>query len=171
MGSVLSDKDVNAPVQIQDVTATKNVIETKDVAATNDVAKDGRLTGAQSLEYHRQVLQSKMAEEKYGANAITKTITKTTASTEAALPHTKNPQSRLLANIGAATGRLQQYISPSDDIMSPCTAKLNAFKGRLAGRAKPKSLFARTSAKKFDGKNIFGAKDTSSKKDDSQSSI
>ncbi|KAI0129215.1 hypothetical protein F4776DRAFT_159552 [Hypoxylon sp. NC0597] len=161
MSSVLSDKDVNAPVQIQDTTATK------------DVVKDGKPTGAQSLEYHRQVLQSKMAEEKYGANVITKTSTisfPSTASTEAALPPAKNPQSRLLANVDAANGRQQQYISPSDNIMSPCTAKLNAFKGRIAGRAKPKSLFAQTSAKKFDGENVFGAKNASSQKDDSKPS-
>lgn len=105
MGPALSDKDVNAPVQVQ------------DAAAGN---KDSKSTGIKSLEYHRQVLQSKMEEEKQ-----------------------------------------QQYISPSDNIMSPCTAKLNAFKGRAAGRAKPKSLFAQTSAKKFDGENVFGAKTAS----------
>ncbi|OTB16969.1 hypothetical protein K445DRAFT_316496 [Daldinia sp. EC12] len=53
--------------------------------------------------------------------------------------------------------RQQQYVSPSDNIMSPCTAKLSALKGRAVGKAKPKSLFAQTSAKKFDGKNIFGS--------------
>ncbi|KAI0840135.1 hypothetical protein F5Y06DRAFT_248995 [Hypoxylon sp. FL0890] len=159
MGSALSDKDVNAPVQ------------TQDAAATKDGVKDGKLTGAQSLEYHRQVLQSKMAEEKYGTNAITKTNTTCITSTDVAPAHAKNPQRRVLANVGAANRRQQQYISPSDNIMSPCTAKLNAFKGRIAGRAKPKSLFAQTSAKKFDGQDVFGAKNTSSKGDDSRPGI
>ncbi|KAI1407002.1 hypothetical protein F5Y13DRAFT_175870 [Hypoxylon sp. FL1857] len=178
MGSVLSDKDVNAPVQTQDAAATKD--------AAKDVVKDDKATGAQILEYHRQVLQSKMAEEKYGiygiydqskASSIASlaripTVPFTT-STNAAPRASENPQSRLLANAEAANDRQQQYISPSDDIMSPCTAKLNAFKGRLAGRVKPKSLFARASAKKFDGDDIFGAKstkDTSSKDDDSKPS-
>ncbi|KAI0550872.1 hypothetical protein F4679DRAFT_197955 [Xylaria curta] len=52
----------------------------------------------------------------------------------------------------------QQYVSPSDNIMSPCTAKLNALKSRHAGKAKPKSLFAQASAKKFVGENVFGAR-------------
>ncbi|KAI0167008.1 hypothetical protein GGR52DRAFT_83498 [Hypoxylon sp. FL1284] len=152
MGSVLSDKDVNAPVQVQDAGAIK----------------DGKPAGAKTLEYHRQVLQSKLDEEKYGAKAKTTAITTTTAfsttatrtsTTADAASRPQNPKSRLLANVEAAGDRQnQQYISPSDNIMSPCTAKLNALKGRVAGRAKPKSLFAQTSAKKFDGENVFGAK-------------
>lgn len=51
-----------------------------------------------------------------------------------------------------------QYISPSDNIMSPCTAKLSAFKNRQVAKAKPKSLFAQASAKKFVGDNVFGAR-------------
>lgn len=101
MGPALSEKDVNVPVQTQDATAANN----------------GKPSGAKALEYHRQMLQSKMADEKQ-----------------------------------------QQYISPSDSIMSPATAKLNALKGRVAGRIKPKSLFAQTSAKKLDGNDVFGAK-------------
>ncbi|KAI1138894.1 hypothetical protein F5Y05DRAFT_382837 [Hypoxylon sp. FL0543] len=158
MGSVLSDKDVNAPVQTQDAAATGK-----------DGVKDGKPAGAQALEYHRQVLQSKMAEEKYGTNAVTKNNTTSLPRSDATPPRATFPKSRLNANVGAATGRQQHYISPSDDIMSPCTAKLNAFKGRIAGRAKPKSLFAQTSAKKFDGENVFGAKNTSSKDDGPQS--
>ncbi|KAI8956813.1 hypothetical protein F5Y11DRAFT_341823 [Daldinia sp. FL1419] len=100
MGAPLATKDVNASVQIQDAAAMEN----------------GKLSSAQTLEHHRQVLQSKMEEEKQ-----------------------------------------KQYVSPSDTIMSPCTAKLTALKGRVASKAKPKSLFAQTSAKKFDGKDIFGA--------------
>lgn len=122
MGPALSDKDVNAPVQVQ------------DAAAGN---KDSKSTGIKSLEYHRQVLQSKMEEEKYGAkdtNTNTTSSTATTSTSTDAAPRVQNPQSRLLANVTASDDRQQQYISPSDNIMSPCTAKLNAFKGRAAGR-------------------------------------
>ncbi|KAL8794862.1 MAG: hypothetical protein Q9195_002574 [Heterodermia aff. obscurata] len=46
-----------------------------------------------------------------------------------------------------------KYISPSDNIMSPCTQKLSALRGKQFGkfgfndRAKPKSLFAQTAGK------------------------
>ena len=30
--------------------------------------------------------------------------------------------------------RAKQYISPSDNIMSPCTAKLNAFRNKQVGK-------------------------------------
>ncbi|KAI1765620.1 hypothetical protein GGR53DRAFT_260442 [Hypoxylon sp. FL1150] len=155
MGSALADKDVNTLVQNQNATAAN---------------KDGK-TALKSLEYHRQVLQSKLEEEKYGPKAPATTVTTkstvttsaftsnaTSNSASAATRDQNRPQSRLLANIGGVGDRQQQYVSPSDNIMSPCTAKLNALKGRVAGRAKPKSLFAQTSAKKFDGENVFGAK-------------
>ncbi|KAH8898501.1 hypothetical protein GQ53DRAFT_742516 [Thozetella sp. PMI_491] len=96
--SALSIKDVNAPMAVpisQDTEAKPNV---------------------KSMEYHRQVLQSKIAEQ--GAN--------------------------------------KQYISPSDNIMSPCTAKLNAFRSKQVGKVKPKSLFAQASAKKLEGEALFG---------------
>lgn len=139
MGSALSDKDVNALVQTQDVMAAN---------------KDGKPAGVKSLEYHRQVLQSKLEEEKYGAKATataatttkntttssavvtaTSAFSTTTSTTDAASRVQNHPKSRLLANVSAAGDRQkQQYISPSDNIMSPCTAKLNALKGRVAGR-------------------------------------
>ncbi|KAI1464556.1 uncharacterized protein F4812DRAFT_442657 [Daldinia caldariorum] len=100
MGAPLTTKDVNSSVQTQDAAAMDN----------------GKPSSAQTLEHHRQVLHSKMEEEKQ-----------------------------------------QEYVSPSDNIMSPCTAKLSALKGRAVGKAKPKSLFAQTSAKKFEGKDIFGS--------------
>ncbi|MCJ1306937.1 hypothetical protein MMC25_000581 [Agyrium rufum] len=58
-----------------------------------------------SMEYHRQVLQSKMEDEQ----------------------------------------AQQTYISPSDTIMSPCTAKLSALKTKRFGqKSKPmQSLFAK----------------------------
>ncbi|CAG8971326.1 hypothetical protein HYALB_00005944 [Hymenoscyphus albidus] len=52
----------------------------------------------------------------------------------------------------------QTYISPSDTIMSPCTAKLSAYRNKQVGKAKPKSLFAKTSAKNLQGNSggLFG---------------
>ncbi|KAK6952346.1 hypothetical protein Daesc_006881 [Daldinia eschscholtzii] len=145
MGAPLATKDANVSVQTQDAAAMDN----------------GKPTSTQTLEYHRQVLHKKMEEEKYGANvtntANSTSVTVTVTSVDAAIPHAKNPQYRRLANSDITNGRQQQYVSPSDDIMSPCTAKLSALKGRAVGKAKPKSLFAQTSAKKFDGKNIFGS--------------
>ncbi|KAK8100942.1 uncharacterized protein PG998_007653 [Apiospora kogelbergensis] len=49
------------------------------------------------------------------------------------------------------------YISPSDNIMSPCTAKLNALRNKQVGKAKPKSLFAQASARKLTDENVLGA--------------
>ncbi|KAF2824024.1 hypothetical protein CC86DRAFT_372159 [Ophiobolus disseminans] len=63
-----------------------------------------------SLEYHRQVLQSRMNEEP-----------------------------------------TQQYVSPSDEIMSPATQKLQAFKTKHAmKKSKPQTLFKKTSSKNFE---------------------
>lgn len=103
--SALSTKDVNAPL------ATANEAAQKPA---------GEKAPIKSMEYHRQVLQSKI-----DANET------------------------------------HQYISPSDNIMSPCTAKLNAFRNKQVGKAKPKSLFAQASSKKLSSDNLFGApKDT-----------
>ncbi|KAF4995080.1 hypothetical protein FGRMN_5375 [Fusarium graminum] len=92
---ILTDKDVNAPMTEQPMG--------KDV---------------KSMEYHRQVLQSKMAEEDSS----------------------------------------NTYVSPSDNIMSPCTAKINTLRNKHASKAKPKTLFAQASAKKLQSDNPFGAK-------------
>lgn len=78
-------------------------------------------------------------------------------------------------------GQDAKYVSPSDNIMSPCTAKLSAFRGKQIGkyvasntsqllqqwhvmtltyvlnRAKPKSLFAKASSKKLEGDALFGS--------------
>ncbi|KAL2219858.1 Spo12 family-domain-containing protein [Thermoascus aurantiacus ATCC 26904] len=66
-----------------------------------------------SLEYHRQVLQEKLAR---GENRSQGT-----------------------------------YVSPSDDIMSPCTKKLSDLKGkRFKNAGKPQSLFAKLGKKSFE---------------------
>ncbi|CAK7202556.1 hypothetical protein SEUCBS139899_005280 [Sporothrix eucalyptigena] len=90
--------------------ASKPVLGDKDVntaiTAGTTLSKDGK--DIKSMEYHRQVLQSKMEAE--------------------------GPK---------------QYVSPSDNIMSPCTAKLKALRTKQVGKAKPKSLFAQASARKM----------------------
>ncbi|RWA13542.1 hypothetical protein EKO27_g1571 [Xylaria grammica] len=155
---------------------SSNVLSEKDA---NNSLKNLAGTGAdqpskadiKSMEYHRQVLKSKMEEEKYGTtttSSTTITISSTAVGASSGLgPLPAFSQkiihrtlARLPANPSApgACSSTQQYISPSDNIMSPCTAKLNALKGRHAGKAKPKSLFAQASAKKFVGENVLGAR-------------
>ncbi|PTB69568.1 hypothetical protein BBK36DRAFT_1187618 [Trichoderma citrinoviride] len=73
--------------------------------------------GVKTMEYHRQVFQSRIAQEP-----------------------------------------TKQYISPSDTIMSPCTAKLSALRNKQVTKAKPKSLFAQASTKKLQGENVFGVR-------------
>ncbi|KAF2114897.1 hypothetical protein BDV96DRAFT_646764 [Lophiotrema nucula] len=48
-------------------------------------------------------------------------------------------------------GQTQQYISPSDEIMSPASQKLTNFKNKRAmKKAKPQTLFKKTSTKNFE---------------------
>ncbi|PSN71186.1 hypothetical protein BS50DRAFT_570588 [Corynespora cassiicola Philippines] len=45
----------------------------------------------------------------------------------------------------------QQYVSPSDEIQSPATQKLNAFRNKHAmKKSKPQTLFKKTSSKNFE---------------------
>jgi len=90
---------------------SSNVLADRDVNAAVDAKPD-----VKSMEYHRQVLQSKLDESQ---------------------------------------GK-QTYISPSDTIMSPCTAKLSAYRSKQVGKAKPKSLFAKTSSKNLGSGSLFG---------------
>ncbi|KAM7204126.1 protein BNS1 [Rhypophila sp. PSN 637] len=109
--NILASKDVNTSMPSMTVDNNNN----KNDAVKPDV---------KSMEYHRQVFQSKIEQEES-----------------------------------------KTYISPSDNIMSPCTAKLSAFRNKQVGKAKPKSLFAQASAKKYDGgasgtsgADLFGSK-------------
>ncbi|PHH63411.1 hypothetical protein CDD81_6012 [Ophiocordyceps australis] len=97
--SVLADRDANKSMMDQQQ-AQQEAGNEKDV---------------KSMEYHRQIFQSKMAENK---------------STK--------------------------YVSPSDNIMSPCSAKLTALRSKSAAKVKPKSLFARASAKRLGGDKPAG---------------
>ncbi|KAJ5981272.1 hypothetical protein N7499_001714 [Penicillium canescens] len=54
---------------------------------------------------------------------------------------------------GKVTGEEQPtaYVSPSDDIMSPCTKKLSDIKGkRFKNAGKPQSLFAKLGKKSYE---------------------
>ncbi|MCJ1234509.1 hypothetical protein MMC14_002470 [Varicellaria rhodocarpa] len=99
------------------MSAPSNVLAARDINTStissstlnSKSAGEDKLVGEKpkTMEYHRQVLKSKMEEEK----------------------------------------AKQTYISPSDTIMSPCTAKLAAHKSKHFMKAKPQSLFAKTSNK------------------------
>ncbi|UNI18672.1 hypothetical protein JDV02_004926 [Purpureocillium takamizusanense] len=103
---VLGDKDVNAPMA-----------DNQQPQSQSQQPQGGDARDVKSMEYHRQVFQNKMTEEKS-----------------------------------------DKYVSPSDNIMSPCTAKINALRNKHAAKVKPKSLFAQASAKKLGGDNPFGAR-------------
>ncbi|MCJ1339378.1 hypothetical protein MMC09_004667 [Bachmanniomyces sp. S44760] len=92
--NVLASRDINTSAP-----AATNP-DRKAAATINDKAP-------KSMDYHRQVLASRLEEDK-------------------AKP---------------------TYISPSDTIMSPCTKKLSAYKNKHFMKAKPQSLFAKTSSK------------------------
>ncbi|KAI6251124.1 hypothetical protein HI914_00634 [Erysiphe necator] len=68
----------------------------------------------------------------------------------------KNDENQLLPKREKAT-----YVSPSDTIMSPCTAKLSAYRNKQVGKAKPKSLFAKKSSKSLGSTEDFFASSTS----------
>ncbi|KAI2643415.1 hypothetical protein GGS21DRAFT_485934 [Xylaria nigripes] len=163
---VLSEKDANSSLanKVGAGTATKPEIK--------------------SLEYHRQVLKSKMEQERYNESTTNNTAVARTGTipspgtTTAKVADVRAPFSQKstfrtraagLAADPNASGNYSgspKYVSPSDTIMSPCTAKLTALKGRQAGKAKPRSLFAQASAKKFAGENVFGARNTGSTTND-----
>ncbi|USP78699.1 hypothetical protein yc1106_05973 [Curvularia clavata] len=51
----------------------------------------------------------------------------------------------------------QKYVSPSDDIMSPATQKLQAFKTKHAmKKSKPQTLFKKTSSKNLEANKASG---------------
>lgn len=109
-------------------TASANILAAKDnnvpMASSVTHNADGQQQKEKDLEYHRQVLKSKMEAQESGNN----------------------------------------YVSPSDEIMSPCTAKLNALRNKQVGKVKPKSLFAQASSKRLNGQEgLFGSKTTPTK--------
>ncbi|RDL35241.1 Uncharacterized protein BP5553_07172 [Venustampulla echinocandica] len=108
---------------------SSNVLADKDINTSAPEAGGAKMDGkadVKSMDYHRQVLQSKLDQ-------------------------------------GQAK---QSYVSPSDNIMSPCTAKLSAYRNKQIGKAvKPKSLFAKTSAKNLASGNPFAPSNVEKKLD------
>ncbi|KAJ4863885.1 spo12 family domain-containing protein [Trichoderma breve] len=97
--------------------SSNKILGDRDV---NAALADGQPLGkdVKSMEYHRQVFQSRMAQD-----------------------------------------GVKQYVSPSDTIMSPCTAKLSALRSKQVTKAKPKSLFAQASSKKLNNdENLIGTR-------------
>ncbi|KAF2028987.1 hypothetical protein EK21DRAFT_90204 [Setomelanomma holmii] len=87
-----------------------NVLSVRDNNAQVKPTPSPEKEKLKSLEYHRQVLQSRIDNE-----------------------------------------QSQQYVSPSDEIMSPATQKLQAFKTKHAmKKSKPQTLFKKTSSKNFE---------------------
>ena len=166
-----------APLSTKDV----NTSLTGSLAQQQQSQDPNSKPDVKSMEYHRQVFQSKMEEEdEYVLLA-------------------SDPFCWLLrcyydcfANVARSLSPFHssnKYISPSDNIMSPCTAKLSAFRNKQVGkyvvtpllgfvmrnitlfmltrslslpstRVKPKSLFAQASAKKLEGNgngDLFGS--------------
>lgn len=93
-----------------------NVLAVKDAnAAMADPQATANQKDLKSMEYHRQVFQSKMAqEETYGR------------------PRRNDVSSR--DPLTCCENRTSKYISPSDTIMSPCTAKINALRNKHASK-------------------------------------
>ncbi|KAH7390566.1 hypothetical protein BKA66DRAFT_459223 [Pyrenochaeta sp. MPI-SDFR-AT-0127] len=89
---------------------SSNVLSVRDNNAQLKPSPSPEKEKPKSLEYHRQILQSRMEGE-----------------------------------------QTQQYVSPSDDIKSPATQKLQAFKNKHAmKKSKPQTLFKKTSSKNFE---------------------
>ncbi|KAF2637653.1 hypothetical protein P280DRAFT_471847 [Massarina eburnea CBS 473.64] len=72
---------------------------------------------------------------------------KPAASPEKQQPKTMDYHRKMLqSQLGAK--KTTQFVSPSDDIMSPATRKLSAHRGRnILKNSKPKTLFMKTSTK------------------------
>jgi hypothetical protein len=145
--NVLSERDLNIPQSPE-----KNKKTLKDDIQQQD--------GPKSLEYHRQALEARLKESKLVDTSTTTTNEKTmsqsridqenmadaasfsssyvttshsSTSTTTAIITESGPIDRQAYTIRSLS-RNQTYISPSDNIMSPATAKLAAFKNRHVKR-------------------------------------
>lgn len=98
----------------------KNVLSNKDVnAAMAEPQTQGLDKDVKSMEYHRQVLHSKMAQDETYAEDPRRPRRNGTVSSSHPL---------------TCCDRNNKYISPSDNIMSPCTAKINALRNKHASK-------------------------------------
>lgn len=173
--------------------AAANVLGAKDINVTMGNTPEAEAAGKESvegkgsvksMEFHRQVLQSKMEDRMCDDDDGDDNR----ATTAAAAPLHHKAVSKLTQKDVSGNN----YVSPSDEIMSPCTAKLNAFRNKQVGkyvlalspppfstfsappplitrgclllinisptnRVKPKSLFAQASTKRMRGsEGLFG---------------
>lgn len=113
---------VKDSTKMSSYSSNANVLAAKDtnvpMAATHAV--DGQPQKGQDLEYHRQVLKSKMEAQQYVRGHQRRPNEDFAGSDAGALP---------LSNRSG-----NNYVSPSDEIMSPCTAKLNALRNKQVGK-------------------------------------
>jgi hypothetical protein len=100
--TILSERDTNVPMEQQS-------------------QQDG--SKPRSMEYHRQVLESRMKEGKSVA------LTPTAEAPESSSDKASTVAGHTLTKQHAFRNQ-QTYISPSDTIMSPATQKLAAFKNK-----------------------------------------
>ncbi|ORY00320.1 hypothetical protein BCR34DRAFT_618649 [Clohesyomyces aquaticus] len=90
---------------------SSKVLADRDANAQSKPTPSPEKQKPKSMEYHRQVLESRMKD---GQNQ-------------------------------------QTYVSPSDEIQSPATKKLSAFRNKhINKKAKPQTLFKKTSTKNFE---------------------
>jgi hypothetical protein len=88
-----------------------NVLAERDTKAHSAAAKENEKP--ESVEYHGQMLENKLSEQKLGKTKLRSRVKK----------------------IAQKLRRIQQtYISPSDGILSPATQKLAAFKSKHMGK-------------------------------------
>lgn len=103
-------------------TPAANVLGARDtnVAMTNtttdaNTGKNAAVKGdAKAMDLHRQALQAKIAAQKYDTAAA--------------------PVHEAVSKLTLDDSSGNNYISPSDEIMSPCTAKLNALRNKQVGK-------------------------------------
>ncbi|OCK75117.1 hypothetical protein K432DRAFT_386391 [Lepidopterella palustris CBS 459.81] len=76
---------------------------------------------------------------------------KTNSSAEKEKPKTMEYHRQVLESRLKSGHAEQTYISPSDEIMSPATQKLNAFRNKhVMKKSKPQTLFAKASSKNLE---------------------
>ncbi|EUC49018.1 hypothetical protein COCMIDRAFT_2086 [Bipolaris oryzae ATCC 44560] len=94
-----------------------NVLAARDTNTKVKAMESPEKTKIKSLEYHRQVLHSRLDDKQES-----------------------------------------KYVSPSDDIMSPATQKLQAFKTKHAmKKSKPQTLFKKASSKSLEASKGSGS--------------
>jgi hypothetical protein len=95
---------------------------------------DGKQQDAcKSLEYHRQLLESRLKESK-SVNTTNDDAKSQPTVASFGSNHTRHIHIHQAHIVRSLSRNQQNYVSPSDNIMSPATAKLAAFKNRHVKR-------------------------------------